>query len=260
VQKNRLVYVVRGWGGRQESWLIEAGELWGETAHDDVWTDLSELLERRFEGDLMIQRCFIDAGFRPGKRDMVPEHKVYDFCRRHGRQVRASKGFEYRDQPLSVKRVDVNSRGQAAKYGLDLVRLDTDFLKSWVHSRLRWPVDQPGGWHLPNDVTEAYCKQIVSESRVRKAGGGHTWVQRSRENHWLDAEALAYAAAYMLGVQRLSPEAAENILSRRERDNLHVRSSAPGQPGQKPVKAPVRYAKDTWLGAERGNLRGDWDL
>ena len=102
MQKNRLVYVVRGWGGRQESWLIEAGELWGETAHDDVWTDLSELLERRFEGDLMIQRCFIDAGFRPGKRDMVPEHKVYDFCRRHGRQVRASKGFEYRDGAVAL--------------------------------------------------------------------------------------------------------------------------------------------------------------
>ena len=83
--------------------------------------------------------------------------------------------------------------------------------------------------------------------------------RRSRENHWLDAEALAYAAAYMLGVQRLSPEAAENILSQRERDNLHVRSSPPGQPGQEAVKQPVRYAKDTWLGAERGNLRGDWN-
>ena len=78
-QGNRLVYVVRAWGARQESWLIEAGELWGETALDHVWTDLAELLARRW-GGLYIRRCFLDAGFRPGKKDTTPEHKVYEFC------------------------------------------------------------------------------------------------------------------------------------------------------------------------------------
>jgi hypothetical protein len=72
---------------------------------------------------------------------------------------------------------------------------------------VRWPDDQPGGWHLPSDATEAYCRQIVSEGRVKKPSGGSMWVQRSRENHFLDCEAMAYAGAYMLGVQRISDSA-----------------------------------------------------
>ena len=206
VQKNRLVYVIRGWGVRQESWLVEYGELWGETDHADVWVDLAGVLDQPL-GDLVIRRAFIDSGFRPGKKDEVPEHRVYEFCRRHARIAYAVKGFDHRDQPLSVKRIDVTPKGKAARYGLDLVRLDSDFFKSWVHQRVRWPDDQPGGWHLPSDTTEAYCRQIVSEGRVKKPSGGYLWVQRSRENHFLDCEAMAYGGAYMLGVHRISDSA-----------------------------------------------------
>jgi phage terminase large subunit GpA-like protein len=250
-QGNRLVYVIRGWGARQESWLIEANELWGETALDHVWTDLADLLEKRF-GGLHIRRCFIDAGFRPGKKDLVPEHKIYEFCRRHHRQVFASKGFDHRDAPLSVKRIDVDIKGRSSKFGLDLVRLDTDFLKSWVHQRLRWPVDQPGGWHLPSDATESYCKQIVSEARVRKQGGGHTWVQASRDNHFLDAESLAYEAAYMLGVSRLTDEKAQYVLAERERDGLNAPVSSDVGASKKPS---LKFAQDNWWHVGSGNLR-----
>jgi hypothetical protein len=79
-----------------------------------------------------------------GKKDEVPEHRVYEFCRRHARIAYAVKGFDHRDQPLSVKRIDVTPKGKAVRYGLDLVRLDSDFFKSWVHQRVRWPDDQPG--------------------------------------------------------------------------------------------------------------------
>ena len=53
----------------------------------------------------LIRRAFIDSGFRPGKKDEVPEHRVYEFCRRHARIAYAVKGFDHRDQPLSVKRI-----------------------------------------------------------------------------------------------------------------------------------------------------------
>jgi phage terminase large subunit GpA-like protein len=42
VQKRKLVFVVRGWGVRQESWLIDHGEIWGDTRLDQVWADLWE--------------------------------------------------------------------------------------------------------------------------------------------------------------------------------------------------------------------------
>ena len=82
-------------------------ELWGETDHADVWLDLAEVLDRPL-GDLVIRRAFIDSGFRPGKKDEVPEHRVYKFCRRHARIAYAVKGFDHRDQPLSVKRINAS--------------------------------------------------------------------------------------------------------------------------------------------------------
>ena len=30
VQADRLIYIVRGWGARATSWLIENGDLWGD--------------------------------------------------------------------------------------------------------------------------------------------------------------------------------------------------------------------------------------
>ena len=234
-----------------KSWLIEAGELWGDTSLEQVWTDLADLLAKRW-GSLYIRRCFIDAGFRPGKKDTTPEHMVYSFCRRHHRQCFASKGFDHRDAPLSVKRIDVDLKGRSSKFGLDLVRLDTDFLKSWVHQRLRWPQEQPGAWHLPSDATEAYCKQIVSEARVRKQGGGYTWVATSRDNHFLDAESLAYAAAYMLGVTRLTDDKAKYILTEREREGLNAPPSDDDGANEKPE---MKFARDSWWGVGSGNLR-----
>lgn len=248
VQGNRLVFVIRGFGARQESWLIEAGEIWGDTSQDDVWVDLAEMLNSRF-GGMHISRTFIDAGFRPGKKDLVPEHKVYEFVRRHSRVAWATKGYDIRPTPLTVNRIDVTPKGAKSKYGIDLIRLSTDFFKSWVHERIRWPVDQPGGWHLFTGVTEDYCKQIVSEARMRKPGGGHQWVPISRDNHFLDAESLAFAAAYMLGIQRLRDDARPP--PRGPEAEPGEQSTQPAAPAPKP-KARVRDS--AWLGNSRGFL------
>lgn len=64
-------------------------------------------------------------------------------------------------------------------------------------------------FHLPEDATDDYCAQLVSETRIRKPSGRATWVQRSRSNHYFDCEAMAYAAGRLLNVQRI-PEASYN--------------------------------------------------
>ncbi len=71
-----------------------------------------------------------------------------------------------------------------------------------MHSRIRWPKDQPGGWHVFTGIDEAYCRQVVNEARTRKPGGGWTWVKRGRAHDYLDAEAMAFAAAKMMGLDR----------------------------------------------------------
>jgi phage terminase large subunit GpA-like protein len=203
VQKNRLIYVVRAWGYKATSALVRFGELHGSTADEAIWDDLSDLLREPI-GHLLIKVAFIDSGFRPGKKEGVPVNRVYEFCRKHRRFAFPSKGSSHvMLRPLVKSTIEVTQQGKALKYGLELMRLDTDHWKSFVHERLAWPHDQPGAWLLPHDVTEDYCRQIVAEARVITPSNKPQWVQRSRENHYLDAEAMAAAAGHLLNVQHL---------------------------------------------------------
>lgn len=210
VQKNRLYYVVRGWGTRATSWLVHHGEIWGDTSEPAVWNDLTSLLETDFSG-LYIRLMFVDSGYRPGKPDEGPEHIVYAFARQHVRRVRAIKGRDSLRTPLQVSRIEVTPQGKQAKYGLELVHLNTDWCKSWVHERIRWPSDQPGAWFLPEDSTDDYCAQVVSEARMRRPSGRAVWVRKSKDNHYFDCEAMAYAAGLMLNVQRIETPAPERM-------------------------------------------------
>ncbi len=202
VQKTGIYFVIRGWGGRATSWLIDHGKLHGDTADQDVWTDLAEVLKTPVAG-VPIRMAFVDSGFRPGKAETLPINRVYEFCRLFSSGVRPTKGSSTPMRvPIITTKIEVAPSGKAAKYGLDLVRLDTDHWKSWVHERVRWPADQPGAWHLPIDVDDDYCKQIVSEARMKRPSGRVVWVQRSRDNHYLDCEAMQAAAASLLNMQR----------------------------------------------------------
>lgn len=206
VQKRRIIYVIRGWGAKASSWLVDFGELHGPTTESEVWNELAEVLHRPI-GDLVIRRGFIDSGFRPGKPEQVPVNRVYEFCRRFPRLVYPTKGRATQDKPLVLSKIEVTPRGDTRKYGLDLILLDTDHFKSWVHERIRWEADKPGAWLLPADATDDYCKQIVSEARVKRPNGAPQWVQRSRENHYLDCEAMQAAVAHMLNAHLIREEA-----------------------------------------------------
>jgi phage terminase large subunit GpA-like protein len=237
VQKNRLVYVIRGWGQRSTSWLIEAGELWGETEQDGVWSELGALLERDFDGR-HIARMAVDAGYRPGDKWKRPDHMVYAFCREHAAAM-ATKGHDTQSKPLAPSLIDVTVRGKLIKRGLQLWHVDSDYFKSWVHTRLQWPTNQPGAWHLPVDVTDDYCQQLTAEARTVKPSGRVAWVTIRRDNHFLDCEMLNVAAAYALGVHRM-------------RDDPVVRAApvAP-TPRVEPTAPPQRQA---WM----SNRKGTW--
>lgn len=211
VQKNRLVYSLRGWGLRSESWLIDAGDVWGETDQEGVWDELQALLDRDWDRQ-RIRRMAIDSGYRPGDKWKRPDHMVYAFARRNAGRVIATKGHDTQSKPLAPSLIDVTVGGRLHKKGLQLWHLDSDYFKSWVHTRLQWPADQPGAWHLPQDVTDDYCQQVTAEARVAKPSGRVAWVRIRRENHFLDCEALNVAAAHSLGIHRMrEKEAAPSV-------------------------------------------------
>ena len=201
VQKLSLYFVIRAFGSRGTSWLVSCGQLFGATDADDVWHALSDLMLTPI-GGVQIEKVFIDSGFRPDKPDGGSEHKVYEFCRRFAWLCSPTKGRDVQTPPYRVSKIEVKPDGKKALYSLDLVMLSSDFFKSLVVSRLRTALGQPGAFHVPEDITEDYCKQLVSEARV-VVDGRPTWIKRSRHNHYLDCEALCAAIGYALNVQRI---------------------------------------------------------
>lgn len=203
VQKSRLIYSVRGWGAEATSWLLDAGELYGETDGEKIWDDLAVLMQTDYDG-IPIKLTLVDSGFRPGKKEIVPEHRVYEFCRRFPHAARATKGTSTpMRKPIIASKVDVKINGKEFKKGLDLLRLDVNYFKSLVHQKVRWPDGAPGGFYLPSDLADDFCMQIVSEARAKTPSGVVRWVQRAKENHFLDTEAMQFAAAMLLNLRAI---------------------------------------------------------
>ena len=219
VQKRRLVFVVRAWGSKATSWLVAHGEIMGDTSQPEVWDDLEEFLRTPIS-DRLIKLCFLDSGFRPGKPFQVPVNRVYEFCRKMRKFVFATKGSSTSMiRPIIQAKVEVNKHGGAEKYGLELMRLDTDHWKSFVHERLRWDASKAGAWHTSHEAEDDYFRQVVAETRVI-AEGKPKWLAIARDNHYLDCEAMAAAAAYLLNAQYLRGD--ENNESNDNAANVEV--------------------------------------
>jgi phage terminase large subunit GpA-like protein len=204
VQKDRLIYGIRAWGARSTSALVDLGEVWGDTAHLDVWDELGLILTNGVSG-YPIRLAAVDSGFRPGNPKQVPENMVYSFCQRH-RAARPTKGQStLAGRPVRPSKIEakVNWRGNVETIGIELFHVDTDYFKRQVHERIVRPTDQPGAFLLPDDVPDYYLQQLVSEARVKRPGGKPEWVKRSKENHFFDVEAMQAALGWMGGAQRM---------------------------------------------------------
>lgn len=208
VQKRSLIYVVRGFGSRGTSWLLDHGYLYGDTSEPQVWDDLSLLMTSPVSG-LIIERAFIDSGFRPDKKDPGDEHKVYEWAHRYDYMAFPTKGRQtLGGTPYSVSKIEVRPDGTRLPWSINLVHINTDFFKGLVHSRLKTPLDQPGAFFVHNETDEDYARQLVSEVRVLGDKLKPEWMKRQRDNHFFDAEVMAAAAAYSLNVQAI-PEGIE---------------------------------------------------
>jgi phage terminase large subunit GpA-like protein len=257
VQKHSIPWVIRGWGARATSWLVNYGYLRGDTTDEEIWGALGDLVAMPVEG-VPIKMAFIDSGFRPGKTDTLPLNRVYEFCRRFMRRVRPTKGANMAMRtPLLFSKIEVRRKdGRGANFGLDLVRLDTDHWKSWVHERLRWPDDRIGGWHVFKGIDDDYCHQIVSEARLKHPTGKIEWVQRSRANHFLDCEAMQAAAGYLLNVQRIPLQSSarkgthgvgkEPEITPEVKSGLETPPPAPRQSGR--IRGGRRVIRSSYLG------------
>lgn len=240
VQKDRLIYALRGWGANYESWLIRHGEIWGETEYDYVWSELDKVLTTPI-GGLHLKLTLIDSGYRPGEPWRRPDNQIYGFCRRRAPRVVPTKGHDKQDKPFRASRIDITLNGKVLPKGLQIWHIDTDYFKSWIHSRFEWPIDQAGGYHLPTDATDDYCKQMTAEAKVRKGDdGGTEWKRLRKDNHYFDCEVLNVAAAHILQMHLLRPK-------KDEAETTEPEETAPDPAPQPPKPRPRPQARRDWV-------------
>lgn len=215
VQIDRLMYEVVGWAPTKESWSIEVGILWGDTATDVPWKLLDKLLARVFVGEdgatHTIATLAVDSGYRT--------QVVYSWARPYPKsRVLATKGMAG-SRPLvgAPSPVEITVNGKKLKRGYKIWPVGVDTAKSELYGQLRLVIAEdgavPDGYcHFP-EHGEEYFKQLTAEHLVtstnkRTRRTRMEWqVQANRENHYLDCRILARVAVAVLGIDRLAKKA-----------------------------------------------------
>lgn len=207
VQGDRLPYVIRAWGPRARSALVEYGELFGDTAKAEVWDALDELSNGSFNGR-RIDLEIVDAGFNPNANDPVPVNRVHEYCAKKRRRRFPARGVLRGTKKVVRSKPEVERDGSVKRFGLTELRISTDQTKLDVYERIRWPKDMAGSWSIHDDADDEYCKEVASEARIVHPGGRIEWVKVYRENHMLDCEAMQFAGAWLLNVHQIPEESA----------------------------------------------------
>jgi phage terminase large subunit GpA-like protein len=262
VQKDRFVYEVVGWAPNKESWSVDAGELYGDTALESTWAQLDALLGRTYSGDdgseSPISSLAVDSGYNT--------QMVYGWARQHPMpRVIACKGVAGARMLVgSPSAVEVTTSGKHLRRGYKVWPIGVDIAKSELYGWLRLRIGElgvapPGYCHFP-EYSEGYFQQLTAEhlatSVNRRTGRTKLeWqVLPNRENHFLDARVYARAAAAVLGIDRMAP---------REPKPRVAAASSPNSPAAAPSQAPAAPAASS---TERkpapflkGNRpRGEW--
>jgi hypothetical protein len=174
--------------------------------------------------------CFIDSG------SGTHQEAVYEFVRRVGGiPFCASKGWDRNRYPAG-KNTDSNrvfyecSATHQPNAGLWLYHINAEFWKHWLQERFITPTfDEAmqfneGSLSLYSSPDKkkhlSIAHHIVAEMResifVEDKGLQSKWVEKSKNNHYLDAMGYACAAAGVLGVRLVKRESLQQVPKKKE--------------------------------------------
>ena len=214
VQADRLELSIRGWGEREESWLIGHHRIYGDPEQDELWSELEHHLARAYNHEsgakLRIGVAMIDSGYLP--------HRVHRFVRgRELRGVYSAKGSDSRLRE-TLSRATRKNRDQVKPW-----TVDSHHFKAILFRRLRLTAGsaEPGGagyMHFcaptRTGADAEYFAQFAAEQlRLVRQGRRFRKVfkQVRARNESIDLEAGNIAALYTMGdgvVKRLGEMAA----------------------------------------------------
>lgn len=261
VQRDRFEYEVVGWNLYKQSWSVEEGTLYGDTANDATWLQLDELIGRTFPvgtsqgGEMVIAMTAVDSGDQT--------QMVYSWCaKKPMSQVIAVKGVGSAKSLVGAPSpVEITSRGKRRQRGYKVWPVAVNIAKSELYGwlgleRTEGEPDPIGYCNFP-EYGEAYFLELTAEHLVPVMKKGrrtvYEWqIMPGRENHKLDCRVYARAAASVKGLDRAKPP---------PRDRAKPLAKPSRKPSRKPdEQAPPRTRrspgkKGNWLGSKaRGSF------
>lgn len=196
VQETSVYYSIRAWGDYLTSQNIVHGQL-----HN--WAEVEKVMNREYKkadgSGYLVALALIDSG--------NDTDSVYEFCADNEEWALPVKGSSTQFQG-AYYRISVVNKAYSSAQGMRLVLVDTDKYKDSIAGRMKRE-NGTGSWMVHNDIDDIYAEQVTAEHKVsvKSANGKVTskWVVKSShaDNHYLDTEVYAFAAADLMQVRTL---------------------------------------------------------
>lgn len=226
VQENCLYWTIRAWGDFLTSQNIAHGQA---LSFEEVSRVMNLEYMTESGNPMVVNLSLIDSG---DQTDMV-----YDFCANNSEWALPVKGAS--NGQLSHYKLSKVNKAESRAYGMNLVLVDGGKYKDMIAGRMRKPNGR-GSWMVYDGCDMEYATQVTAEHKVNVKSGTtvkQVWQLKSShaDNHFLDCEVYALAAADILGVRTL---------------HLQNIDETPEQPEQEEQFAPEEVwikAHENWI-------------
>lgn len=212
VQENCIYYTIRAWGDFLTSQNICHGQVYS-------FADIERVMNLQYEkynGEKMVVNlALIDSG--------NDTDSVYDFCANNSDWALPCKGSS--NPMLSHYKMSKVNKESSKAYGMNLVLVDGGKYKDMIAGRML-KENGTGSWMVYQGCDEDYANQVTAEHKVFVKNGSKSrleWVKKTShaDNHYLDAEVYAMAAADILGARTL------HLLNTNEEQISHKEEKVP---------------------------------
>lgn len=201
VQKDCFYFTIRAWGPYMTSWNVLHGKV-------ETWDEIAYIMNQTFSSlngtTHLVNLTLVDSG--------NDTENVYEFCLNNQEWAMACKGSS--NEIMAKYKINNIDKIDSKAYGMSLCIVDGSKYKDMINARIR-KENGVGSWMVYDGVDMDYAKQVTSEEKVIERKGGRdveVWRPKTShaDNHYLDCEVYAAAAADLLHVRYMMPQEDSN--------------------------------------------------
>lgn len=229
VQENCLYWTIRAWGDFMTSQNVAHGQA---LSLGEVARIMNTEMAMPNGEKVLVDLALIDSGDQTDA--------VYEFCTINSDWALPCKGTP---PMLSNYRFSTINKAGSRAYGMNLILVDGGKYKDLIAARMR-KENGTGAWMVHKDCDMEYAEQVTAEHKISEKTGNRIvtkWVLKTShaDNHYLDCEVYAAAAADIQGVRSFIPV---------EEGQQQSQKPIPAPPEQRAQQTP----EENWIAGNDG--------